>query len=361
MADPDRRPAWKSPLFATTALSLLLLVAVTGWLLTDKATNRSEALKTGGLAGGAVVALYALWLNDRRRQVEERRQAVEQDRYELESSRAEHDRLRVADERFARAVELLGHEADQVRVGALHALAGLAESRPGYTQTVLDVLCSYLRRPFEHARYQDKDATDTAEVENELTVRLSAQRLINDLLPAAHSEAPSYDLDLTGASLEYLDLNGRKIGTLTMRQARLRSRSNLSECEITGQAWFTDVTTGSGRLAGKFRCRDTTFGQRAWFSGTTFGWRADFENTRFLGEASFKDAVFENEVLFKGARFQDELDLRRTQFKGNADLRFEEPPGTVHLQNTFVAPGRTLQWPGTWQVEISPEGRVRMQ
>ncbi|MGH3672031.1 MAG: hypothetical protein ACRDSH_15590, partial [Pseudonocardiaceae bacterium] len=117
---------------------------VTAALLTlDPATSKSDAVRTGGLASAAIVALYALWLNDRRRKVEE-------SRHELERRSNEQDRERVADERFARAVELLGHEADQVRVGALHALAGLARSRPSYTQTVLDVVCSYLRRPFDH-------------------------------------------------------------------------------------------------------------------------------------------------------------------------------------------------------------------
>jgi hypothetical protein len=82
-------------------------------LLVEPTASKAEAIKTGGLAGGAVIALYALRLNDRRRRTEEAR-------HELESEK-------VADERFARSVELLGNEADQVRVGALHALAWLAE------------------------------------------------------------------------------------------------------------------------------------------------------------------------------------------------------------------------------------------
>jgi hypothetical protein len=106
-------------LAGTVFSALGAMAAVSGWLLVaDRAAGMAEALKTGGLAGGAVVVLYGLWLNDRRRRVEEERQRVE-------SGRAEHDRERVAYERFARAVELLGHEADQVRVGALHALVGL--------------------------------------------------------------------------------------------------------------------------------------------------------------------------------------------------------------------------------------------
>jgi hypothetical protein len=47
---------------------------------------------------------------------------------------------KAADERFARSVELLGNEADQVRVGALHALTWLANATPRYKQTVRDTV-----------------------------------------------------------------------------------------------------------------------------------------------------------------------------------------------------------------------------
>ena len=87
-------------------------------MLTDPGTSRAGALRTGGLAGGAVVALYALWLNDRRRRVEEGRHEVEQQRHELEKLRTEQDRDLASDERFAKSLELLGNDADQVRVGA---------------------------------------------------------------------------------------------------------------------------------------------------------------------------------------------------------------------------------------------------
>lgn len=231
----------RSPLLWTLIASVALLCGVGGWLLADPATSRSEALKTAGLAGGAVVALYALWLNDRRRRVEEARQAIEQQRHDV-------DRERISDERFAKSVELLGHEADQVRVGALHALAGLARTRPEYRQTVLDVLCSYLRRPFMHGRYEGVEGT--AEEKRELQVRLTAQRLIRDLLPPSDVDGPGPDLDLTGAVLEYFDLSRRRIGGLLLRHASLYSSTNLSGSVFTGQAYFTAAGTGPGRLVG---------------------------------------------------------------------------------------------------------------
>src|SRR5664280_590414 len=72
-----------------------------------------------GLAGGAIT----LWLNDHRRRRDQQELAQERDRTE--------------EERFARAVELLGHDRPAVRVGAMHALAGLATAAPPRTQTVV--------------------------------------------------------------------------------------------------------------------------------------------------------------------------------------------------------------------------------
>ncbi|EME56890.1 pentapeptide repeat-containing protein [Amycolatopsis decaplanina] len=359
----------RSPLLWTFFVSLVLLLAVGGWLLTDAATSRSEALKTGGIAGGAIVALYALWLNDRRRRVEERRQEIERQRQELELRRADQDRDRISDERFAKAVELLGHDADQVRVGALHALAGLARGRKVYTQTVLDILCSYLRRPFEHPRYEGEAKRSgnklpergDAKQEQELQVRQTAQRLIGDLLPAADSEGtPGYDLDLTGAVLEYFDLSERKIGKLLLRYAGLYSSTNLSGCLFLGPVYLTGAGTADKKKIGFFRCNEAKFEQRAWFSGVQFSEDVEFRGTVFAGETSFKDSVFTKDAVFADAGFKGTLDLRRARFEGFGDLSFREPPGTVSLYNTSVEPARDHLLPEGWSVETLPDGRARL-
>ncbi|WP_410637413.1 pentapeptide repeat-containing protein [Amycolatopsis sp. lyj-346] len=359
---------WRSPLAWTFLASVALLLGVGGWLLSDPATSRSDALKTGGLAGGAIVALYALWLNDRRRRVEERRQDIERQRHELEAQRAEQDRERVADERFAKAVELLGHAADQVRVGALHALAGLARSRPDYTQTVLDVLCSYLRRPFAHPRYGPgldrhvrSDTRGDPEQEQELQVRLTAQRLLKDLLPATDlPDAPDYYLDLTGAVLEYLDLGGRRVGGMLLRYAALHSSTNFNGCRFTGRVYFTAAGTGDGRLIGNFRCRGAVFESHAWFSGTHFAELADFSETTFAGPTTFKDAEFAGDAVFTGVKATGSLDLRRTRFGGQTDLRFAALPEVVSLYNTLVQTAKEVRLPEAWDHEELRDGEARI-
>ncbi|MBB4687537.1 pentapeptide repeat-containing protein [Amycolatopsis jiangsuensis] len=338
----------RSPLVWTFAASVVLLCGVGGWLLTDPATSRADALKTGGLAAGAVVALYALWLNDRRRKVEEARQEVEQQRHEL-------DRERISDERFARAVELLGHEADQVRVGAMHALAGLARSRPGYTQTVLDVLCAYLRRPFD-PEGEDPDH------KRERQVRLTAQRLIGDLLPdASEAASASYRLDLRDAFLESFFLNKRRVGNLRLDNARLHEAVVIGDCVIAEVAAFSQALTTDDCY---FTCRGTRFQSSAVFFGMSFNGQASFKLATFADQAVFHSTKFGAGVWFTDAVFEGELDLCQASFRGEADLRFARMPTRVQLEDTTVrTDGVNVQLPESWQLHVDPEqeGTARIE
>lgn len=269
---------WFVVVLAGAALGLVT------WWVAEGGINRGEALKTGGLAAGSVVALYALWLNDRRRRVDEQR--------------IEHDRERVADERFARAVELLGHEADQVRVGALHALAGLATREERYKQIVLDVLCAYLRRPFGIP-----EADDEAGI-REQQVRVTAQRLIAELLTPVGSGGGAYDLDLHGATLEYFDLSYRVVGQLRMRATNLHKSTRLKGMRVVRQAWFTGAT-----CHGRFYAEDVVFADRCWFSRFEAHGAVDFEGTEFRDDTKFAGSVFRGVVSFADTAFAGTSDF----------------------------------------------------
>ncbi|GAB2825449.1 hypothetical protein [Lentzea nigeriaca] len=286
----------KSLLLPTILGSVGAFVLVGGLLLLlDPGAPKHEAIKTGGLAGGAIVALYALWLNDRRRRVEEARQ-------ELESQRIDHDRSRVADERFARAVELLGHDTAQVRVGAMHALAGLAKSRTEYTQTVLDILCAYLRRPFKYS--DDPEDFDAELGEIELEVRLTSQRLIEDLLPRAEEKDPvRYDLNLTKAHLHYMDLSYRHVGDLILRVAHLNESNAFHHMVIHGNVYLTEA-----KVAGRLYMHHTEFRGKAWFSRFSARGLAVFTESRFLGETKFAGSEWAD-VKADGCTFAVEPEL----------------------------------------------------
>ncbi|MGH3759513.1 MAG: pentapeptide repeat-containing protein [Actinophytocola sp.] len=342
-------------LVGTVLLAFGLLALVAGWLLTGPDANRGEALKTGGLAAGSVVALYALWLNDRRRRVDEERQDLERQRQELENRRTEHDRERAADERFLRAVELLGDAADQVRVGALHALAGLARSRPSYTEDVLDVICSYLRRPFDHPRHAARRGLEPSgkdeereEADRWLQVRLTAQRLIADLLPSADvPDAPTYDLDLPGATLEYFDVSGKVIGQLRARALNLYEANSFHHCVVRGPAWFT-----GSRCWGRLYVQDTVFGDRSWFSRFAAHGPVDFSRTAFRGDTKFASSTWDDRVSFADAAFDRDLDFTNASFRGDLDLRVAGGL-TGRTIGMTVSPRHQHDLPPGWHVDTS--------
>lgn len=312
-------------LTGTLALAAVVTAGISAWVVAaDPTVGVSEALRTGGLAGASVVALYALWLNDRRRRVEENRQAVEEERLHVERGRTSH-------ERFARAIEMLGDEADQVRVGALHALVGLARDTPSYTQTVIDVLCSYLRRPFFHHAYVREDHDDVrsdfaepprgplseeeAANDRERQVRLTAQRVLLDLLPAAGTDGPRYDLDLTGASLEFLNLECRRLGGLLSRRAIFHGITRMCGAEFAGRAMFT---------------------------GAVFRGRLELGDVRFRAGVSLREARLDGHVDLTGSTVED-----------FADLRWQEP-ADVNLAGTVAGEGVRLKLlPGTELAQAS--------
>nr|WP_229693777.1 pentapeptide repeat-containing protein [Lentzea pudingi] len=274
-----------------------------------------EIVKTAGVAGGAVVALYALWLNDRK--------------HHLESEK-------VADERFARSVELLGNEADQVRVGAMHALAWLARSTPRYQQTVLDVLCAYLRRPFEHpahkAKPEDPDqdfGAVTPEIQLEHQVRLTAQRLIKDTLSwGKKRKHESYDLDLTGAVLEYFSLDGRYVNRLVARRAQFYGITNLRNVHVKSVTLFS-----AAEFHGRLQLENGSF---------TGG--ISFQETKFAGRVNLGNQDMGHAVV--GRFFHPSPkppDIQAGEMKVLEGTEFREPATGWHLTGSTEAAGPGLQ------------------
>ncbi len=51
-------------------------------------------------------------------------------------------------ELYTKAVEQLGSEKAPVRLGGLYALERLAQDNPDHRQTIVNVICAYLRMPF---------------------------------------------------------------------------------------------------------------------------------------------------------------------------------------------------------------------
>ncbi|MEV4250934.1 hypothetical protein AB0J63_47045 [Streptosporangium canum] len=72
---------------------------------------------------------------------------------EIATAHATHDATeRRVTELYTKAVEQLGHAGAAVRLGGLYALERLAQDNPGHRQTIVNVICAYLRMPYRGRR-----------------------------------------------------------------------------------------------------------------------------------------------------------------------------------------------------------------
>ncbi|RSN60689.1 hypothetical protein DMH01_15515 [Amycolatopsis sp. WAC 04182] len=116
-------------------------------------------------------------------------------------------------ELYTKAVEQLGSDKTPVRLGGLYALERLAQDNEDQRQTIVNVLCAYLRMPYELPEPPADDA-DADQLEQhralvqEREVRLTAQRLLNDHLQPARGTAYRGPLDLDLARRDVAVLAG---------------------------------------------------------------------------------------------------------------------------------------------------------
>lgn len=151
-AGPEWRPIpalW----WALTAGAALTITAavVTVWLWavasqansgTDRASARLDAVRTGLAAGAGAAAAVGLTLAFRR-----------QYHQEIATLLTDRDATeRRITELYTRATEQLGSDKAPVRLGGLYALERLAQDNPAHRQTIVNVLCAYLRMPFPASR-----------------------------------------------------------------------------------------------------------------------------------------------------------------------------------------------------------------
>ncbi|MFJ6919194.1 pentapeptide repeat-containing protein [Streptomyces sp. NPDC101133] len=236
-------------------------------------------LSFGVVAGaGALVALVVAY----------RRQRVDE-------AGAHREATRLHTERFSQAVDKLGSESPAVRLGGVHALAGLADDAPddGLRQTCIDVLCAYLQLPFtpdpgdnpaqqeEHHRYLALRK-----------VRHTILRIIGDHYRRPQGTNRSWqgcDLDLNGVTIDgNMDFSGATFSGGTV---------SFGNATFSGGLVFFDDATFSGGLV--------FFGGAAFSGGTVhFGGATFSGGSVYFGDATFSagDSVYFGDATFSGSR-----------------------------------------------------------
>jgi hypothetical protein len=310
----------------------VVIAVVTAWLLLAYRVTSTEldALRTAGTVGVGFGGTVVLWLAVRRQRSTELDLLQKYEAHSLSeriATHAEHDaRERRLTDLYLKAVEQLGSDRAAVRHGALYALERLAQDNPAQRQTVVDVLCAYLRNPYSpppesgqvctfgvrrpllNASAARRQATirsspvvrpapirsADAEIRQEREVRLAIQRILGrHLRPGDNPERPStsfwsdLNIDLTGATLIDLDLSHIKVRKADFTDATFIGLTVFYGATFAKSAWFSDASFVGG----------------AWFSGTKFAEDVIFHETRFDDDAWFDDVEFLRDGVFLEVRF----------------------------------------------------------
>jgi hypothetical protein len=332
-----------------------LLVAVgtwaaTAWLLAhvqlpanadvvERAKLRVETIRTGLSVGAGIGAGLALLLAGRRQWLAERAHLLAERAQEA----TEHDAAeRRVTELYVKAADQLGSDKAAVRLAGLYALERLAQNTPGQRQTIVNVICAYLRMPFTppgdrqpppargatrrygtmpgHPRRPAPTPMAAVDLREELQVRLTAQRILSDHLTIPEGINPA-SIEAAGLAADpalpfwpgiHLDLTAATLVDFTLNRARA-AEAVFIDATFTGLALFEDATfTGGARFSGAI------FTGGAWFNGATFTGGAWFSRATFTGDARFGGATFTDLADFDGATFTSDAWFNVATFTSDA-------------------------------------------
>jgi uncharacterized protein YjbI with pentapeptide repeats len=341
-------------LVGVAALAVMWQIAALVPQDVDRRKLQIEAIKYGlgffAAAGAAAALLLAV-----------RRQQLAEHTHRLELRKHTHTEVDAAARRvtelYTKAVEQLGSGDAAVRLGGLRALERVAQDNPEQRQTVVDVLCAYLRMPFTAPTTSDTTppaarptelplgslpaaAPGGRDAHQELQVRLTAQRILTPHLRRVAPGAPGgatpwpqqprfwadMDLDLTSAVLVDCDLSGSDIHNGIFSKATFLGTADFCGANFDGTADFDGATFsdaadfGHATFHGTADFDEATFSDAADFGHATFHGTADFDEATFSDTAHFGEATFSDAASFHHATFTDMTHFREATFDGAAEF-----------------------------------------
>ena len=270
-------------------------------------------------------------------------------------------------ERFLKAVELLGSVHSYTRLGAVHALVALAdeyladqalqaEEKHTEGQRIVDVLCAYIRSPFElafrydelsqdkpnpHGVYRDNHQdfyTHKAELLAEAKVRQQAlQEIHRRLRHFPQGDRRNY-VEGSWSGFEYDFSNSVFFYPVDMKDSWYQNSVDFSGCTYYASAEFSGSTYGrsvyfcdSTYYDWVFFNNSTYCGEAQW-SGSTYHDSARFNWSVYYGEVSFHDSVYGGSVFFDQSLYYDEALFHSSTYRGEAGF-----DGSLYRSSVFVS------------------------
>jgi hypothetical protein len=211
---------------------------------------------------------------------------------------------------YTRALDQLGNERPAVRLGGLYALERLGQDYPAHRQTIVDVLCAYLRMP--------SGAEGDSTPDQEAQVRRTAQQILLRHLRPADDAWPGSRIDLAGAQLTDFDAAGCAFGAVNFTRTVFRGTTRFTDAAFEGSVPLAGAWFAEGGMADFSRAR---FAAEVGAEGLTMACPARFDGTEFRSVTSFGAATFGAEASFRAATFHEPGTFDRVTFGGHASFR----------------------------------------
>jgi uncharacterized protein YjbI with pentapeptide repeats len=320
---------------------------------------------------GGIVALVTAY---RRQRIAEFAQDLARQQHELagraeeraaRDSQQERDlaATRLLNERFTTAAGQLGAGQPAVRLAGVYAMAGLADDWPQQRQTCVDVLCAYLRMPYEPDPGEDAPPARRQAFQALREVRRTVIGVITAHLQPGGTRSPTaqdwrgLDLDLTGTILDGGSFRGAQFtgGTVSFSGAQFTGETSFGSAEFSGgMVNFGGAQFSGGRVdfggaqftrgmvdfgGAQFSGGTVNFGNAQFSGGTVNFWRARFSGGTVYFSAQFSDGKVDfggaefsgGTVNFSGAEFYGgKVDFSGAQFSG----------GTVNFGEAWFSGGK---------------------
>ncbi len=267
-------------------------------------------------------------------------------------------------ELYTKAADQLGSDQAPVRLAGLYALERLAHSTVEHRQTMVDVICAYLRMPYTppstlgwsyrspspawrrcartlidrppHNTTPTSRGPRYEQAQQEQQVRLTAQNILFRNLqlvaqprrhwwhrtpPPAIPAWPGIRLDLTGALLSEFSLFGCQLDFAVFARTQFTGMALFGGTQFTGNAIFEGA-----QFTGLAVFGHAQFTGNASFRGAQFTGVAFFVHAQFTDDASFKGAQFTN-ATFQDAQFTDKSSFEGARVASTAERGSVWPPG----------------------------------
>jgi len=270
-------------------------------------------------------------------------------------------------ERYLKAVELLDSAHSHTRLGAVHALVGLVdeyladkslseEEKHTEGQRIVDILCAYIRSPFElvfrydelsqnkpnpHSAYRENHQDfymHRAELLAEAKVRQQAlQEIHRRLRHFPQGDRRGY-VEGSWSGFEYDFSNSVFFYPVDMKDSWYQNSVDFSGCTYYTSAEFSGSTyersayfCDSTYYDWVFFNNSTYFGDAQW-SGSTYHDSARFSWSVYYGEVSFHDSVYGGSVFFDQSLYYDEALFYSSTYRGEAGF-----DGSLYRGSVFVS------------------------